>query len=64
MYLFNLVKDQLNQKSNLSLYSLYYAEACNEFAGPISTSLRPVNTTRSFEEMLQGWRAVGNLYLI
>ena len=27
-------------KSNLSLYLLYYAEACNEFAGPISASLR------------------------
>ena len=26
--------------SNLSLYSLYYAETCNEFAGPISASLR------------------------
>ena len=25
-------------KSNLSLYSLYYAEACNEFAGPILAS--------------------------
>ena len=33
-------------KSNLSLYSLYYAEACNELAGPISASLR--------------WQAVGN----
>ena len=28
-------------KSNLSLYSLYYAKACNEFVGPISESLRP-----------------------
>ena len=27
-------------KSNLSLYSLYYAKACNEFVGPISASLR------------------------
>ena len=25
-------------KSNLSLYSLYYAEACKEFVGPISAS--------------------------
>ena len=25
---------------NLSLYSLYYAKACSEFAGPISMSLR------------------------
>ena len=25
---------------NLSLYSLYHTDACNEFAGPISASLR------------------------
>ena len=31
-------------KSNLSLDSLFYAEACNKFAGPISASLRPGNT--------------------
>ena len=30
-----------NYKSNLSLYSLYYAEACNQFAGLISAALRP-----------------------
>ena len=36
-----------------------YAEACNEFAGPISTSLRLGNTA-AFEEMLQRWRAVSN----
>ena len=46
-------------KSNLPLYSLYYAEACNEFAGPISASLRPGNTA-PFEEMSLRWRAVGN----
>ena len=46
-------------KSNLPLYSLYYAEACNELAGPISAPLRPDNTA-PFEEMLQQWRAVGN----
>ena len=51
--------DVLKSKSNLSLYSLYYAEACNEFAGPISASLRPGNTA-PFEEMSQRWRAVGN----
>ena len=28
-------------KPNLSLSSLYYAEACNELTGPISVSLRP-----------------------
>ena len=48
-----------NFKSNLSLYSLYYAEACNELSGPNSASLRPGNTA-SFEETLLHWRAVGN----
>ena len=28
-----------NIKSNLSLYSLYYVKACNEFTGPIFASL-------------------------
>ena len=46
-------------KSNLSLYFLYYDEACNQFAEPISASLRPGNTA-SFEEMSEWWRAVGN----
>ena len=36
--------------SNLSLFSLYYAEACNEFAGPIPVSLHPGNIA-PFEEM-------------
>ena len=34
-------------KSNLLLYSLYYAETCNELAGPTSASLRPDNTVSS-----------------
>ena len=46
-------------KSNLLLYSLHYAKACNELARPISASLRPRNTA-PFEEMLQRWRSVGN----
>ena len=37
---------------------MYYAEACYEFAGPISTSLRP--RSKAFFEMSQQWRAVGN----
>ena len=45
-------------KSNVSLYSLYYAEACNELAGPIAL-LRPGNTA-PFKEMLQRWQAIGN----
>ena len=46
-------------KSNLLLYLLYYAEACNKFAGPISASLCAGNTA-PFEEMLQRWQAVSN----
>ena len=46
-------------KSNLLLYPLYYAEAYNEFAGPMSASLRP-GKTASFN-MLQRWRTVGNI---
>ena len=38
---------------------LHYAEACNEFVGPISASLRP-GYTASFEEMSQRWQDVGN----
>ena len=41
------------------LYSLYYAEACYELAGPNSALLRPGNTV-SLEKMSQLWRAVGN----
>ena len=46
-------------KSYLSLYSLYYAEACHEFARPIAASLRP-DYTAPFEEMSQRCQAVGN----
>ena len=45
--------------SNLLLYSLYYAEACNEFAVPFSALLRPGNTAL-YEQMLQRRRSVGN----
>ena len=38
---------------------LAYAEVCNEFAGPTSTSLHPDNTD-SFEKMSQQWQVVGN----
>ena len=54
-YLFFIKSNQLN----LSLYSLYYAEACNEFVWPTSASLRPGNTA-SFEEMSQRWQAFGS----
>ena len=61
MYLFPKTNKLLSLiiKSNLSLYSMDYAEACNELAGPISASLCPGNTA-SFEEMSQRWRAVNN----
>ena len=49
----------MKYQSNLSLYSLYYAEACNEFTGPVSASFRSGNTA-PFEEMLQGWRTIDN----
>ena len=45
--------------SNLLLCSLYYAEACNEFAGFFFTPLRPGNTA-FFKELSQWWRAFGN----
>ena len=50
---------RIKYQLNLTLYSLYYAETCNEFAGPISESLHPANIA-PFEEMSQWWRAVGN----
>ena len=48
-----------NFKSNLSLYSVYCAEACSEFVESIYASLCPGNTG-FFKEMLQRWRVVGN----
>ena len=38
---------------------MYYAEACNEFEGPISASFCRGNTD-PLKEMSQRWRAVGN----
>ena len=38
---------------------MHYAEACNEFAVPISASLRQGNAV-FLEEMLLRWRAVEN----
>ena len=46
-------------KSNLSLYSFYFAEDYNEFTGPILASLCPSNIA-PFREMSQWWRAIGN----
>ena len=44
---------------NQTLYLLYYTQACNEFAGPISALLRPEKAA-PFIEMSQRRRAVGN----
>ena len=41
---------------NLLLYLLYYAEACNEFVGPIFVSVN----TAFFEKILLLWKAVGS----
>ena len=43
-------------KSNVLLFYLYYAEACNELARTIAASLRPCNAA-SFKEMSQRWRS-------
>ena len=50
------LRDQI--KSNLSLYSLYYVEACNELAGPISASLRSGNSSfrRNVAAMARSWQ--------
>ena len=50
-------------KFNLSLYSLYYAERCNEFAGPVSASLRLRATAQLFLKKCRcgdEWRAFAN----
>ena len=47
-----------SNQSNLSLKSLYYAEACNEFAGP--SRQYSLGQNSSFEEKSSRWQAVGN----
>ena len=42
---------------------MFYAEACNELAGPISASLRSGNTA-PFKKISQRWQAVATLCLI
>ena len=43
---------------NSSLYQLYYAQTCNEFARPFATTLRLGNTV-PFKEKSQPWCAIG-----
>ena len=51
---------QIKIKLNLSLYSLYYAKACNDFTGLICASLHPGNTDPFGGMSTQRWLAVGN----
>ena len=54
----------LKSNSNLLLYSLYYAEACNEFAGPISASLRLWATQLLSKKCCSGGEPLATLCLI
>ena len=46
--------------SNLLVFSQYYDEACNQFAGPFFPSSCPGKTLILFKEILRRWRAVCN----
>ena len=47
------------KKNQIFTYSLYYAQMCDEFAGPFAAALRWGNAA-PFKEKSQRWRAVGN----
>ena len=47
----------VKSKSNILLFSLYYVEACKDFAGSNSASLSPCNAA-PYKEMPHRWRAV------
>ena len=51
-------------KSKLSLYSLYYAETCIEFAGPIPASLRLGTTQILSKKRHSGGEPLATLCLI
>ena len=55
--LLRIKKNSIKIKS--SLYSPYYAEACNEWWGP-SPRLSACSVQHSYEETSQRWRAVGD----
>ena len=57
---FNRLSEKANEWANLSLYSLYYVKARNEFVGPIFPSLRLRDNIAPSEEMWQRGVAVGN----
>ena len=50
---------QKKKKKIKSLYSLYYAQTCNEFAWSVTATMHLGNTA-PFEEKSQRWRVVGN----
>ena len=58
------LQEQLLQKKKIksSLYSLYYAQMCNEFVWSFAPTLRLGNTA-PFEEKSQRWQTVGNSVL-
>ena len=63
LFVFSCIKIWNQIKSFIIAYSLYYAEVCNEFTGPISASLRQGNTT-PFKEMSHGGKLLATLCMI
>ena len=60
----HLLLQKVYIKSNLALYSRYYAEACKEFAGRLSTSLRQRATQILLEKCRSGGEPLVTLYPI
>ena len=59
-----LQKETGNAKSNLLLYPLYFAEACNKLAGPKSVSLRMRTTQLLLKKCRIGGEPLSTLCLI
>ena len=57
----NVVIIVIGIKSNLLLYSLYYAEACNELAGSISAQLRLPETQLFSKKCRSGRKPLATL---
>ena len=65
LFSFGLKEDHVanlnyDQKLNLLLFSLWYAEACNGVGGAHFRGSAPAGNTAHNENMLQRWRDVGN----
>ena len=56
----NLKWKWIKSKSKISLYWLFYAEECKEFAGAHLRTIMRTSSTALFEEISQRWRAIGN----